>query len=171
MLAVRQPVGDQGLADSHLANASELHRMAADAVSTHMQRLCANACTTPSLAAKLLTKDPWAAPNAATPLLERLDTDKPDNNTAEETMLCATELCCEFVGVSSAGPPMLMWHGNHNYSHLFEFLALRFRLVPVHVMDCERMHARCRWALRHTKSAISRQHHQWANQCSARPVT
>ena len=98
------------------------------------------------MAAKLLSQDKGLARAAAKDLAKHLVSTKPGNRTLFEAHVFNTEsLWRALVAFSETDPPVLLWHGQGKFQHLFRFLAPRFLLAPDNVLDAERVHARWQW--------------------------
>ena len=148
-LAVLGVVGDEDLVAEKMQEALEFHKSVSGQAAAHLNLLADNTYRTPWLAAKLLSKDPALAREAARTLVRHLVTTRPNNRTSfEEHLFTQEELWRNLEGFSQAEPAVLLWKGHGRYECLFKFLAPRFLLAPDHVIDAERVHARWQWISR-----------------------
>ena len=151
-LAVFQTVGGMDEVPDYLAEALEFHKTVTDRAAAHLNLVGDNTFRTTWLAAKLLSKDPALARDAACSLLKHLATTRPGNRTHFEQHLFSQEdLWQNLADFSKADPPVLLWHDHGKYQSLFKFVAPRFLLAPDHVLDAERVHARWQWICSQTR--------------------
>lgn len=145
-LAVLQILGAEDLLGEWIQPALDFHRSVSDQAAAHLNLLYDNTYRTPWLAAKLLSKDPAVAQDAAVSLVRHLVTTRPANRTLFEQHVFAEEsLWQNLEDFSKEDPPILLWRGRGKYERLFRFVAPRFLLAPDHVLDAERVHARWQW--------------------------
>ena len=145
-LLVIDVVGEEKHAE-FLEQASDFHRLVSGAAAAHMNLTASNTFRTPWLAAKLLSKDPEAARDAAKQLLKLLATTPPEARTCfEECIIEDPSLWANLTKFATRDPPTLLWHSKLEYEALFRFIGPRFLLAPDHVLDTERIHARWQWA-------------------------
>ena len=130
-LAILDVVHEEHLVGERLQETLDFHRSVTDAAAAHLNLLFNNTFRTPWLAAKLLSKDPAQAKDAACALVKHLDTTRPANRTAFEDHLASTEHLWEtLVSFSQDEPAGLLWHNRGKYGGLFKSLAPKFLFGP-----------------------------------------
>ena len=105
-LAVLQIVVDEHLVGERLQETLDYHRSLTDAAAAHLNLLFDNTFRTPWLAAKLLSKNPDLAKDAACELVRHLDTTRPANRTAFEDHLFNQEHLWESPVTFSQAEPV-----------------------------------------------------------------
>ena len=153
-LAVFRVLRDWGLVDTRLPTALDFCRRVSGKAAAHLALLGDNTYRTTWMAAKMLSKEPQQAREAARTLRRHLASTKPGNRTVfEEHIFESEHLWQDIVDFADMEPPVRLWQGQGRCQNLFKFMAPRFLLAPDHVLDCERIHARWQWAL-HVQRAL-----------------
>ena len=112
---------------------------------SHLQLTADNFMASCWTMAKMLSFDPLSAQRAAREFRCQLQKHRKLLTPFETCVVDNPVLMDEIDAFADQPQPLLLWHGQGRFRHVYMFLGTRFLTCPSHVLSCEGTHASWKW--------------------------